>query len=415
MPDTRPRVLLAFSGGLDTTYCAVWLREARGFEVHTALVDTGGFSESELAETERRARDLGVASHATLRETERYYRDLIRYLVYGNALRGGVYPLCVSAERIHQATAIARYAAELGVDAVAHGSTGAGNDQVRFDLVFQLLAPGTEIVTPIREQGLSREAEIAYLREHGVDLPWSQAQYSINRGLWGTSVGGAETLTSDGVLPEEAWPTQLTATEPRTVTLGFTRGELTAVDGEALAPVAAIRRLHALAAPYAVGRGVHVGDTIIGTKGRVGFEAPAPTLILDAHRLLEKHTLSKWQQHWKEQLGQWYGMFVHEAQYHEPVMRDLEAFLEHTQATVTGEVDVRLDPRRYELLGARSPHDLMDRRFGAYGEATGGWDGADVRGFTRILANPLRIARQVAASADAKTGVVGAAAKTDAS
>lgn len=398
----KQRVLLAFSGGLDTTYCAIYLREELGLEVHCALVDTGGFSESETQKVAAKAKALGVASYKTLHETEAYYNDMLRFLLFGNVLKNDTYPLSVSAERVHQATAIAKYANELGVDFIAHGSTGAGNDQVRFDLAFQLLAPNTKILTPIRDQQLSRQAEIDYLAKHGFALEWAKAKYSINQGLWGTSVGGEETLSSDGVLPESAWPTPVTATEPQHLTLHFKNGECVGLAGKDLSPVAAIKELQQLAAPYGIGRDVHVGDTIIGTKGRVGFEAAAPLILIKAHQLLEKHTLSKWQLHWKKQLSDWYGMFVHESQFLDPVMRDIEAFLLNTQQTVTGEVDIQLHPKRFEVTGIRSPYDLMNKKFGAYGETTGGWSGEDVKGFTKILANPIRIHKAVQSAVKTK-------------
>ena len=388
----KDKVVLAFSGGLDTSYCAIYLAEARGLDVHTALVQTGGFSDEEVADVARRAARLGVTHHATLDETARYYRDCVRYLLFGNVLRNQTYPLSVSSERMFQALATVRYARAVGARYVAHGSTGAGNDQVRFDLAIQVLAPELEVLTPIRDQQLSREAEIAYLQQHGIGGNWEKAAYSINQGLWGTSVGGRETLTSHAPLPDAAYPHAPTATGERIVALHFTRGELTAVDGQTYDdPVAAIRAVEALGNAYAVGRDVHVGDTIIGIKGRVGFAAAAALVLIEAHRLLEKHVLTKWQQYWKEQLGTWYGMLLHEAQYLEPVMRNVETFLEDTQQNVTGEVRVRLLPYRFEVLGIDSPHDLMSAQFGSYGEMNRAWSGEDVKGFTKILANPLKI------------------------
>ncbi|MGB3619199.1 MAG: argininosuccinate synthase domain-containing protein [Catalinimonas sp.] len=388
----KDKVVLAFSGGLDTSYCAVYLAQALDLDVRTALVQTGGFSDGELAEVARRAAQLGIDSHVTLDETDRYYHACVRYLLFGNVLRNGTYPLSVSSERMFQALATVRYAREIGARYVAHGSTGAGNDQVRFDLAIQVLAPELEVLTPIRDQQLSREAEIDYLKQHGIGGDWERAAYSINQGLWGTSVGGRETLTSREPLPGAAFPHQPTAEGERTVSLHFTRGELTGVDGRTYDdPVAAIRAVEALGNAYAVGRDVHVGDTIIGIKGRVGFAAAAALILIEAHRLLEKHVLTKWQQYWKEQLGNWYGMLLHEAQYLEPVMRNVEAFLADTQRNVTGEVRVRLLPYRFEVLGVDSPHDLMSAQFGAYGEMNRAWTGDDVKGFTKIMANPLKI------------------------
>ncbi|MEM6299790.1 MAG: argininosuccinate synthase domain-containing protein [Bacteroidota bacterium] len=325
----------------------------------------------------------------------KYYGKIIKYLIFGNILKNNTYPLSVSAERIYQAIALAEHAKSIGANYIAHGSTGAGNDQVRFDLVFQLLIPEIEILTPIRDQQLSRQAEIEYLQTHGVETDWRKAQYSINKGLWGTSVGGAETLTSHQSLPAEAYPTSLTESEPQTVSIDFEKGEICAVNGENLDPVAAIQTLEKLAAPYGIGRDIHVGDTIIGIKGRVGFEAAAALLIIKAHHLLEKHTLSKWQQHWKEQLGSWYGMFIHEAQYFDPVMRNIEAFLDSTQANVSGLVKVELYPYRFVLQGVESKHDLMRSDFGAYGEMNKNWSGEDVKGFIKIMANAMQIFKHV--------------------
>jgi argininosuccinate synthase len=387
------KVVLAFSGGLDTTFCAKYLKYERDLEVHAAIVNTGGFSKKELKEIGERARRLGVASFRVLEQTEEYYKNIIRYLIYGNVLKNNTYPLSVSAERIFQAMALADYARESDAGYIAHGSTGAGNDQVRFDLVFHLLAPDVEIITPIRDLKLSREKEIEYLSRHGVEMDWQKAKYSINKGLWGTSVGGAETLTSHQPLPEEAFPSPLLESEARKIELEFDKGELVGIDGEKLSPVKAIQQLEEIASRYAIGRDVHVGDTIIGIKGRVGFEAAAATIIIKAHHLLEKHTLSKWQLHWKQQLGEWYGMFVHEAMYFEPVMRDIERFLESTQQRVSGKVFVELLPYRFIVEGISSPYDLMDSKFGAYGEMNRQWTGEDVKGFTKIMANALNIWR----------------------
>ena len=385
------KVVLAYSGGLDTSYCVKYLQNERGLEVYTALVNTGGFSPSELKKLEEKALTMGAKKHVTLEKTEDFYQQAVKYLVYGNVMRNGNYPLSVSAERMFQALAIAEYARDLGATYVAHGSTGAGNDQVRFDLAFQILAPEVQVITPIRELQLSRQEEIAYLKEHGVNMDWSKGKYSINQGLWGTSVGGAETLTANQPLPEEAWPVQVTAQGASQITLQFTKGQLTGLNGEAMEPVKAIRTLEKIAAPYGVGRDIHVGDTIIGLKGRVGFAAAAPTLIIKAHQTLEKHTLTKWQMYWKEQLGNWYGMLLHEGQWLEPVMRNIEAFLESTQTQVSGEVYITLNPHRYSVDGISSPHDLMGSDFGDYGEMNRAWSGEDVQGFTKILANAGKI------------------------
>jgi argininosuccinate synthase len=395
------KVVLAFSGGLDTSYCAVYLTRDLGYEVHSLTVNTGGFSKDELKQIEARALSLGVKSHKAVDETVRYYDQVIRYLVFGNVLKNGTYPLSVSAERMSQALAAANYANAIGADAIAHGSTGAGNDQVRFDMVIQILAPGVEIITPIREKRLSREAEIEYLRGHGVDMNFEKAKYSINKGLWGTSVGGKETLNSMGMLPEEAWPTQVSKSETEEVKLSFEKGELLAVNSKRFThPSEAIQYLQTLAGPFGIGRDIHVGDTIIGIKGRVGFEAAAPVLIIKAHHALEKHVLTKWQLSWKDQLSQFYGSWLHEGQYLDPVMRNIEAFLADSQRQVTGDVSVTLFPYRFQINGIQSPYDLMSSKFGKYGEMNLGWTGDDVKGFTRIFGNQVAIYHQVKADAE---------------
>ena len=397
------KVVLAFSGGLDTSYCAVYLTRDLGYEVHSLTVNTGGFSAEELKGIETRALSLGVKSHKTVEETQRYYDKVIRYLIYGNVLKNGTYPLSVSAERMSQALAAATYANEIGANAIAHGSTGAGNDQVRFDMVIQILAPGVEIITPIREKRLSREAEIEYLKSHGVQMNFEKAKYSINKGLWGTSVGGKETLNSLGMLPEDAWPTQVTKSSDEEVKLSFLKGELVAVNGKKFKhPSEAIQSLQAIAGPYGIGRDIHVGDTIIGIKGRVGFEAAAPLLIIKSHHALEKHVLTKWQLSWKDQLSQFYGNWLHEGQYLDPVMRDIEAMLTSSQQHVTGDVSVTLLPYRFQINGIESPYDLMSSKFGKYGEMNLGWTGDDVKGFTKIFGNQVAIYHQVKADADGK-------------
>jgi argininosuccinate synthase len=328
--------------------------------------------------------------------TSNYYQKSIKYMVFGNVLRNNTYPISVSSERVFQAIAIIEYAKQIGARYVAHGSTGAGNDQVRFDLTFQILAPEIGILTPTRDLELSRQEEIDYLKHHGVEADWKKMDYSVNKGLWGTSVGGKETLKSNQTLPEEAYPSQLTENEPKEISLDFVKGELKAVDGKTYKnPVDAIRALEAHASPYAIGRDMHIGDTIIGIKGRVGFEAAAPLIIIKAHQMLEKHTLTKWQQYWKEQLGNWYGMFLHEALYFEPVMRDIEKFLEHSQETVTGKVIVRLRPYNFVLVGIESDHDLMRSEFGQYGEKNSAWTADDVKGFTKVLSTSLKIYNSV--------------------
>lgn len=384
------KVVLAFSGGLDTTYCAFYLKD-QGYDVHTVIVNTGGFSEEELAETEKRAFSYGVDSHKCLEETSNFYEQCLKYLIYGNVLKNNTYPLSVSAERAFQALAIAKYAKSIGAKAIAHGSTGAGNDQVRFDLIFQIICPDIEIITPIRDNKLSRQEEIDYLATKGVNISWEKAKYSINKGLWGTSVGGDETLTSNLGLPESAFPSQVEKDGSEVIELQFEKGELIGLNGEKLDSVDAIFKLNDMASKYGIGRDVHVGDTIIGIKGRVGFEAAAPVIILKSHHTLEKHVLTKWQQHWKEQLANWYGMLLHEGQFLDPVMRDIEVFLENTQKNVTGTVTVKLAPYRFEVVGITSDKDLMSSSFGQYGEMNNGWSGEDVKGFTKILANQSKI------------------------
>ena len=390
------KIVLGFSGGLDTTYCVKYLAAEKGYEAHSILVNTGGFDEKELARIEAHAKKLGVHSHTTVDATTDYYNRIIRYLIYGNVLKNNTYPLSVSAERLSQALHIAEHVKKVGAEAVAHGSTGAGNDQVRFDMIFQILIPGTEIITPIRDLQLSREQEIEYLKKKGVEMNFEKAVYSINKGLWGTSVGGKETLQSKGMLPEEAWPTPLTKEGQEEVTLHFKQGELLGInEKEFKHPVEAIKALQEIAGGFAIGRDIHVGDTIIGIKGRVGFEAAAPLIILKAHHALEKHVLTKWQLQWKDQLAQFYGNWLHEGQILDPVMRDIEAYLTNSQQQVTGKVFVQLLPYRFQITGIESPFDLMNSKFGKYGEMNTGFTGQDVRGFTRIVGNQIGIYHRV--------------------
>lgn len=392
----KKKVVLAFSGGLDTSFAVKYLSEDCGYDVYTAIANTGGFSQEELKKIEERAMALGAVDHATLDITQEYYSKSIKYMIFGNVLRNGTYPISVSSERIFQAIAIIEYAKKIGAHCVAHGSTSAGNDQVRFDLTFQILAPEIEIITPTRDMNLTREYEIEYLKKHGYEADFTKLEYSINKGLWGTSVGGKETLKSNQTLPEEAYPTQMTAKEDRQITIDFVKGEISAVNGvEYSDKVAAIQALEEIVAPYAIGRDMHIGDTIIGIKGRVGFEAGAPLLIIAAHKMLEKHTLTKWQQYWKDQLGNWYGMFLHEAQYLEPVMREIESYLTTSQRNVTGRVIVNLMPYRYVLVGVESDFDLMKTDFGEYGELSKAWTADDIKGFTTILGNQMKIYHSV--------------------
>jgi argininosuccinate synthase len=388
-PGTGKKLVLGFSGGLDTTFCVKYLGEDLGYEVHSIIVNTGGFSEDELKKIEAHAYALGVKTHTTVNAVKSYYDRIIRYLVYGNVLKNNTYPLSVSAERLSQALSIAEHTKKLNADAVAHGSTGAGNDQVRFDMIFHIMIPSVEIITPIRDLKLSREAEIEYLKEKGVAMNFEKAQYSINKGLWGTSVGGKETLNSNGMLPESAWPTQMTrGSEQEEVVVRFEKGELVGVNGKSFDhPTQAIQYLQTLAGPYGIGRDIHVGDTIIGIKGRVGFEAAAPMVILKAHHALEKHVLTKWQLQWKDQLALFYGNWLHEGQILDPVMRDIEAFLANSQANVTGDVFIQLMPYRFQVTGISSPFDLMNSKFGKYGEMNSGFTGQDVRGFSKIFGN----------------------------
>ncbi|MCG2793136.1 MAG: argininosuccinate synthase [Weeksellaceae bacterium] len=390
------KVLLAFSGGLDTSYCAKYLSQTLGYEVHAVTVNTGGFGENDKISLEEKAEKLGVASYRFVDASEKYYNDCVKYLIFGNVLKNNTYPLSVSAERTIQAQTIAQVALEIGADAIAHGSTGAGNDQVRFDLIFSVICPKIEIITPIRDLSLSREDEIQFLKDHHYEMDFDKAKYSINKGLWGTSVGGKETLTSRFSLPEDAYPSKVEKTEPSNLEIEFRNGELISVNGEAIShPVLAIQKIEQLASPYGIGRDIHVGDTIVGIKGRVGFEAAAAAIIIKAHHLLEKHTLSKYQQTIKAQLSDWYGNWLHEALFLDPVMRNIESFLQDSQKMVNGKVFVTLHPYRFVLNGIESENDLMSSKFASYGEENLAWTGDDVKGFTKILSNALNIYHQV--------------------
>jgi argininosuccinate synthase len=386
------KIVLGFSGGLDTTYCVKYLSEEKGYEVHSIIVNTGGFSDDELKKIEAHAYKLGVKTHTTVDAVKGYYDRIIKYLIFGNCLKNNTYPLSVSAERLSQALHIAEHVKKLDANAVAHGSTGAGNDQVRFDMIFHIMIPGVEIITPIRDLKLSREDEIAYLKSKGVEMNFEKAMYSINKGLWGTSVGGKETLSSKGMLPEEAWPTQVSESGVGSLELGFVKGELKKVNGKEFShPAEAIQEVQKMAGPYGIGRDIHVGDTIIGIKGRVGFEAAAPMIILKSHHALEKHVLTKWQLQWKDTLAQFYGNWMHEGQILDPVMRDIESFLENSQQNVSGDVFVQLMPYRFQITGIESKYDLMSSKFGKYGEMNTGFTGEDVRGFSKIFGNQTSI------------------------
>jgi argininosuccinate synthase len=390
------KIILGFSGGLDTSFCVKYLTDEQGYEVHSIIVNTGGFTEEELNDIEAHAYKLGVKSHTTIDAVKSYYDRIIKYLVFGNVLKNNTYPLSVSAERLVQALHIAEHAKAMGAKAVAHGSTGAGNDQVRFDMIFHIMIPGVEIITPIRDLKLSREEEIDYLKLKGVEMNFAKAVYSINKGLWGTSVGGKETLSSKGILPEEAWPTHISKTGDEEIKLHFKKGQLTAINDQSFAhPAEAIQHLQTIAGPYGIGRDIHVGDTIIGIKGRVGFEAAAPMIILKSHHALEKHVLTKWQLNWKDQLALFYGNWLHEGQILDPVMRDIEAFFQNSQQNVTGEVFVQLLPYRFQVIGINSAYDLMSSKFGKYGEMNTGFTGEDVRGFSKIFGNQTSIYHQV--------------------
>jgi argininosuccinate synthase len=383
-------LVLAYSGGLDTSYSLRKLSK-EGYDVHAISVNTGGFSDDEIKTIETKAYQMGAFTYQNINALDSFYQKIVKYLLFGNVLKNNTYPLSVSAERIIQAIEIVQYAKKIGAKYIAHGSTGAGNDQVRFDLIFQVMAPEIKIITLIRDNQLSREDEIAYLKTQKIDIPWEKAQYSINQGLWGTSVGGAETLSSHLPLPESAYPNPLKAKEPTTLTLEFEQGEFVGINGSRSDAITLIQELQDTAKQYAIGRDIHVGDTIIGIKGRVGFEAAAPLILIKAHHLLEKHTLSKWQQFQKEQMANFYGMQLHEGQYLDPVMRDIEAFLESSQARVSGIVSVKLHPYRFELLGIKSPFDLMQAEFGSYGEINKGWTAEDTKGFIKLTANATKI------------------------
>lgn len=390
------KVVLAYSGGLDTSFCSVYLSKSMNLEVHAVLVNLGGFSPEELKEIEKRALELGAASFHVLDEQKTYYQNCLRFLIYGNVLKNNTYPLSVSSERVYQASALALYAKKIGATYIAHGSTGAGNDQIRFDSIFQILCPTVEILTPIRDLNYSRTQEIEFLQSHGFQMDFKKSMYSINKGIWGTSVGGKETLSSNLPLPQEAYPTKVTAKESLVVGLTFEKGEVIGVDDKKFSmPIEAIQYLESLAQPFGIGREIHVGDTIIGLKGRVGFQASAAMILLKAHHLLEKHTLSKAQLLVKDQLALQYGNYLHDAQVLDPVMKDLEAFFESSQDKVSGKVFVELNPHYFTLQGIESPNDLMQSAAGVYGEVNKGWSAQDAKGFSKIYANALSIYHQI--------------------
>lgn len=388
----KKKVVVAYSGGLDTSFTVMYLMKEKGYEVYAACANTGGFSAEQLKANEERAYQLGAKEYVTLDVTKEYYSKSLKYMIFGNVLRNGTYPVSVSSERIFQAIAVARYAKQIGADAIAHGSTGAGNDQVRFDMTFQVMAPDMEIITLTRDMGLTRKFEVDYLNEHGFKADFAKLKYSYNVGLWGTSICGGEILDSKKGLPESAYLKQVTKTGSETIEIGFVKGEISSVNGKAFSDkVKAIQEIESIAAPYGIGRDMHVGDTIIGIKGRVGFEAAAPMLIIAAHKFLEKFTLSKWQQYWKDQVSNWYGMFLHESQYLEPVMRDIEAMLTSSQRNVTGKVTMELRPYCFQTVGVDSPNDLVSTKLGEYGETQKGWTGEDAKGFIKIMSTPLKV------------------------
>jgi argininosuccinate synthase len=384
MHKTKESIVLAFSGGLDTSFCAKYLMEKENFEVHTVFVNTGGFDTRETEKIEQRAHSLGIRQHEIIDVSEQYYRECIRYLIYGNMLRNKTYPMSVSSERTFQALAVLEYARKNNIKAIAHGSTGAGNDQVRFEMIFNILAPELSIHAPVRELKISRQEEKEFLKKAGFSDDFADYEYSINQGLWGTSMGGKETLTSHQGIPDKAYPGQPVAKGETNIVIEFERGELKG-------GIETVKSLNKKGNEYAIGRGIHVGDTIIGIKGRVGFEAPAPLMIIQAHQALEKHVLGKWQLYWKDQLSEWYGMMLHEGHFLDPVMRDIETFLEHSQGTVTGKVFLKLRPFSFSVEGISSEFDLMQASKAKYGEVNKGWTGEDVKGFTRIMSNAMRI------------------------
>ena len=389
---SKKKVVVAFSGGLDTSYNVMYLSREMGYEVYAACANTGGFSKEQLQKNEENAYKLGATKYVTLDVTQEYYEKSLRFMIYGNVLRNNCYPISVSSERIFQALAIARYANEIGADAIAHGSTGAGNDQIRFDMTFLVMAPGIEIITLTRDKQLSRKEEIDYLNEHGFKADFTKLKYSYNVGIWGTSICGGEILDSNQGLPESAYLKHATQSEPRELKIGFEKGEIVSVDGIKYDDkIKAIQKIEEIGAAYEIGRDCHVGDTIVGLKGRVGFEAAAPMLIIGAHRFLEKYTLSKWQQYWKDQVANWYGMFLHESQYLEPVMTDIEAMLSSSQRNVNGVVTLMLRPYSFETVGVDSKDDLVKNPFGEYGETQRGWTSEEAKGFIKVTSTPLRI------------------------
>ncbi len=392
----KKKAVLAFSGGLDTSYAVVYLTQEKNLDVYTVTVNTGGFGQAELNDLEKRALQLGALRHVNIDVSQQFYRECVRFLLFGNVLKNHTYPLSVSAERVFQAMAIADYAKTIKADYIAHGSTGAGNDQIRFDIIFHIMAPKIKILTPVRDQRLSRDKETAFLKAHGFNLKWKENEYSLNQGLWGTSIGGKETLTSHLPLPDSAYPSQVTEKEKKLFKLHFSRGEFSGYNASTFEdPVLAISELNKELAGFGIGRDIHVGDTILGIKGRVAFEAPAPLILIKAHQALEKHVLTKWQIHWKDTLSSWYGMWLHEGQFLDPVMRDIEKMMESSQKNVTGTVFVKVAPEYFKINGIKSKYDLMHSSFGTYGEMNVAWSPEEVRGFAKLLATQSKIYYQV--------------------
>ncbi len=388
----KKKVIVAFSGGLDTSYTVMYLAKEMGYEVHAACANTGGFSAEQLKVNEENAYKLGATKYITLDVTQEYYEKSLKYMIYGNVMRNNCYPISVSSERIFQAIAIARYAKEINAEAIAHGSTGAGNDQIRFDMTFLVMAPGVEIITLTRDRALSRKEEVDYLNAHGFFADFTKLKYSYNVGIWGTSICGGEILDSTQGLPEEAYLKHVTKQDESLLKIEFEKGEIISVNGEKFDDkIKAIQKIEEIGAAYGIGRDCNVGDTIIGIKGRVGFEAAAPKLIIEAHRLLEKSTLSKWQQYWKDQVANWYGMFLHESQYLEPVMPDIEAMLTSSQRNVNGTAILKLRPLGFETVGVDSSDDLLKSKLGEYGEMQHGWTAEEAKGFIKVLSTPLRV------------------------
>jgi len=385
-------IVLAFSGGLDTSFCVPWLKEAYGRDVVTATVDTGGIDAAAATQLEERAYALGASEHVLIDAKQDFFDTVIRYLIAGNVLRGNAYPLCVGAERGLQAERLARIANERGATTVAHGCTAAGNDQVRFEVALRTLSPGLEVLAPVRDNSWVRDEQLAYLKKHKLPLPTQGSAYSINRGLWGITIGGRETLTSQTSIPEGAWvlsPTAFSAAlEPSSHTLEFSNGIPVALDGESLSPVALIEALESLAGSYGVGRGIHLGDTVLGTKGRVAFEAPAAVTLITAHRELEKLVLSAQQSRVKDSIASLYGDLVHEGKQLDLVCADIEALLESSQQRVTGSVTFTLRPGSLTIDGVDSPHSLLAATKGVYGESAGEWTPSDALGYARILSLP---------------------------